>query len=200
MAREISEHDATLAVDVPGHVILTQAERFPISQWKPITAREAKPERAWTPYAPPVDKIVSTIYLVDIDGTVAKKRQGEGTRGWHEYERVGEDLPNPGVITMIEDLRRGGLGMVFMSGRKEHCRPQTRDWLQRYIGDWTLASPLHMRADGDNRSDDIVKHELFHAHIQGNYEVRAAIDDRDRVVAMWRAIGLTVAQIDFGNF
>lgn len=184
---------------VPAEVIRSQAQRFPLSQWHPVTAREAKPERAWTPYVEP-DGYSQVIYLVDIDGTVAKKQQGEGSRGWHEYDRVGEDRPNWGVIRIVNDLRFAGASIVFMSGRKDYCRPQTRAWLQTMIGHWTEAAPLFMRADDDNRSDDIVKHELFHRHIQGKYSVRGVLDDRDRVVAMWRAIGLTVAQIDYGNF
>lgn len=185
---------------VPFEVIDRQAERFPISQWKPVTARE-QVEHAWTPYAlPGGDGLFETIYLVDIDGTIAKKQQGEGTRGWREYFRVGEDRPNVGVIDIVQDLKYAGHKIVFMSGRKDYCRETTRSWLKHYLGEWTVASPLFMRADEDNRSDDIVKHELFHEHIQGRYVVRGVLDDRDRVVAMWRAIGLTVLQVDYGNF
>lgn len=180
-------------------VIRRQADRFPISQWKPITAREAKPDHAWEPYVSPAYSVPS-VYLVDIDGTLAKKRQGHGARGWHEYSRVGEDLPNPGVIELVDRLRVTGVRIVFMSGRKEHCREQTLSWLDEHLGEWTAAAPLLMREDEDNRADDIVKHELFHRYIQGEYDVRGAIDDRDRVVAMWRAIGLTVLQVDYGNF
>jgi len=185
---------------VPAEVIRNQASRFQISQWRDITPRETI-EHAWTPYAIPSGPgLFETIYLVDIDGTVAKKRQGDGSRGWHEYERVGEDLPNPGVIDIVRDLKYAGHKIVFMSGRKGYCYGATRYWLSHYVGEWTVASPLHMRADDDNRSDDIVKHELFHEHINGRYIVRGVLDDRDRVVAMWRAIGLTVCQVDYGNF
>lgn len=181
-------------------VINSQASRFPISQWKPIVAREAKPDHVWTPYVEPT-RSVPEIYLVDIDGTIAKKRQGPGERDWHDYKRVGEDLPNPRVIELVQTLHYFGRArIVFMSGRKEHCREQTLPWLGEYLGEWTEASPLFMREDDDNRSDDVVKHELFHRHINGEYSVRAVFDDRDRVVAMWRAIGLTVAQVDYGNF
>lgn len=186
---------------VPQSVIESQARRFPASQWREVTAREAKPERAWTPYAPPSGPgFFEVIYLVDIDGTIAKKRQGPGERGWHDYGRVGEDRPNMGVVDVVTDLRCSGAKIVFMSGRKDYCREETRAWLQHYLGEWTAASPLFMRASDDNRSDDIVKHELFHEHIQGKYIVTAALDDRDRVVAMWRAIGLACLQVDLGDF
>lgn len=179
------------------------AQRFPISRWPEVKPRD-KAQHAWTPYEPPVvehplDLFLKPIYLVDIDGTLAKKRMGPNERGWHDYARVGEDLPNRGVINFVLDLAVE-TEIVFMSGRKQFCDTLTRRWLKDYVGEWTVASPLFMRANDDNRSDDIVKHELFHEHIQGKYDVRGVIDDRDRVVAMWRAIGLTVAQIDYGNF
>ena len=45
-----------------------------------------------------------------------------------------------------------------------------------------------------------VKHELFNKHVRHDYNVRGAFDDRNQVVEMWRAIGLTVFQVADGNF
>lgn len=71
-------------------------------------------------------------------------------------------------------------------------------WLQKYFLD---PHYLFMRATGDNRRDDIVKRELFDAHIRDHFNVRYVLDDRDRVVKMWRnELGLTVLQVAEGNF
>ena len=59
---------------------------------------------------------------------------------------------------------------------------------------------LFMRASGDTRKDEIVKLELFDAHVRGKYDVRLVLDDRDRVVRMWRSIGLTCLQVADGEF
>ena len=61
--------------------------------------------------------------------------------------------------------------------------------------------PLLMRKDGDNRPDQIVKRELYERHVQGLYEIEGVLDDRDRVVAMWRNdLGLTCLQVAPGAF
>jgi hypothetical protein len=57
-----------------------------------------------------------------------------------------------------------------------------------------------MRSNGDYRSDEIVKEELFRARIQPRYSVGGVIDDRNRVVKMWRRIGLVCFQVAEGEF
>ena len=57
-----------------------------------------------------------------------------------------------------------------------------------------------MRAAKDTRGDDVVKAELFDAHIRRRFHVRVVLDDRDRVVALWRRLGLPCWQVDYGDF
>ncbi len=89
--------------------------------------------------------------------------------------------------------------VVFVSGRKEQCRRQTLDWLERQEIRYH-DSELFMRADSDNRPDVEVKRDIYKQHIEGRYEVAYVLDDRDAVVAMWRSLGLTVLQVAEGNF
>ena len=144
-------------------------------------------------------------WIVDIDGTLALRTE----RGPFDWKRVGEDLPHAPVVTVVRALMTRS-PLVFMSGRMEQCRDLTRAWLHASVceadGDTgralcTCDYPLHMRADGDMRPDQVVKRELYEKHVQGVYEVEGVIDDRDRVVRMWRdELGLTVLQCADGNF
>jgi hypothetical protein len=59
---------------------------------------------------------------------------------------------------------------------------------------------LFMRKTGDIRSDDIVKREIYETHIKPEWNVVCVLDDRQRVVDMWREIGLTCLQVDYGDF
>jgi hypothetical protein len=59
---------------------------------------------------------------------------------------------------------------------------------------------LWMRAAGDGRRDDVVKAELFDRHVRHRFAVRVSLDDRDRVVAVWRRMGLPTWQVNYGNF
>jgi hypothetical protein len=41
---------------------------------------------------------------------------------------------------------------------------------------------------------------IYENLIKPEYNVLCTIDDRQRVVDMWRSIGLTCLQVDYGNF
>jgi hypothetical protein len=84
-----------------------------------------------------------------------------------------------------------------MSGRSDEYRTVTGRWL---IDNALPVDGLYMRAAGDHRKDSVVKHELFDKHIRSTYNVLGVFDDRNQVVEMWRAIGLTVFQVADGNF
>jgi hypothetical protein len=57
-----------------------------------------------------------------------------------------------------------------------------------------------MRGNDDNRCDSIVKEEIYNEYIKDKYNVLAVFDDRDRVVDMWRRIGLPTYQVYYGSF
>ena len=141
------------------------------------------------------------MWIVDIDGTLALR----GDRSPYDWSRVGDDEPNKPVITVARALAARS-GLIFMSGRMEQCREATRLWLHSYVCDRSLPVdmchyPLLMRKDGDNRPDQIVKRELFEQRVVGLYEVEGVLDDRDRVVRMWREeLGLTCLQVAPGAF
>lgn len=159
---------------------------------------------AWTPpkteAASRVEEIpgLPRCVIVDIDGTMTT---GPNNRGPFEWAKVGQDEPRKTVVDLVNWLLRDGRTIKFLSGRDEICRTETMLWLQQHIDyeydrQWDLA----MRAYRDQRKDSVVKTELFDEHIRGKYNVDFVIDDRDQVVKMWREMGLTCLQVDYGNF
>jgi len=50
------------------------------------------------------------------------------------------------------------------------------------------------------RPDDDVKYDLFKSRVEADYNVWYVLDDRNKVVKMWREIGLTCAQVAEGDF
>jgi hypothetical protein len=90
--------------------------------------------------------------------------------------------------------------VLFCSGRSKAFDVVTVEWLGRHVLTDDMAWDLFMRPAGDTRRDAIVKLELFDQHIRDHFDVRFVLDDRDRVVAAWRAIGLTVFQVAPGDF
>ncbi|CAM5464352.1 phosphatase domain-containing protein [Streptomyces avidinii] len=149
--------------------------------------------------APPVtqyvpDPSLPAAVMCDIDGTLALT----GDRGPYDFSRCELDLLNESVRHALDAFRRAdGDVIVLLSGRGEEHRPQTESWLRRHEVPY---DELWMRAAGDTRRDDVVKAELFDTHVRHRYAVRISLDDRDRVVAIWRRMGLPTWQVNYGDF
>jgi T4 RnlA family RNA ligase len=140
------------------------------------------------PDPPPViDPALPNCYIVDIDGTLAVNT----TRSPFAWDRVHEDSIDPAVAMMVEKLGQHDKIIIF-SGRSSVCRDLTIAWLKQHQIKYEA---LFMRPTHDNRSDDILKSELYHLNIRGRYNVLGVIDDRPKVCRMWRNLGLTVFQV-----
>lgn len=137
-------------------------------------------------------------YIVDIDGTVAEK----GSRNPFDWKRVGEDTAIRDVHSMVYDLAQNdeGVEIIFCSGRDEICREETQNWLNHHFKSVGQVFKLYMRKNKDMRPDWIVKEELWAQIVKEGYHIVSLIDDRNQVCRRARAIGLTVAQVDYGNF
>lgn len=139
------------------------------------------------------DKSLPKAIIVDIDGTVAKMNG----RGAFEWDKVGTDLPKQPIIDIVKKFADSHK-VIFASGRDGICYNDTMKWINDNID---IASyELFMRPVGDMRKDCIVKEELFDKFIRDKYYIDFVLDDRQQVVDMWRGLGLTCLQVDYGNF
>ena len=160
---------------------------------------------------------ITPAYIFDIDGTLADIthrihfiRNPEGKKDWVAFKHfVFADKPIKHMVDLCRTLywasRRyydedGRLpwDVVLMSGRNEHQRDDTIKWLAEVACLPTM--PLYMRKDEDYRADDIIKRELLSEVRADGYAPIMAFDDRDRVVAMWRANDVPCAQVAPGDF
>lgn len=131
--------------------------------------------------------------VLNVDTAQAHKAStGHRVAKWPVRSAEGE---RRGVV--LRSLIDTGYDVVFCTGRKEQYREVTEEWLESHLG---FHTPLLMRADDDGRTDWIVKYELFNKHIREQYNVRGVFDDRQQVVKMWRALGLTCFQVAEGDF
>jgi len=144
-----------------------------------------------TPYV--ADTTLPSAVLVDIDGTLALK----GDRGVYEFEHCGRDHLNKPVAHAVGLLRKAGDQIILLSGRGDEYRMQTLAWLVEHE---VWFDELWMRPEKDTRRDDVVKAELFDQHVRHRFNVRMSIDDRDRVVRLWRRMGLPCWQVAPGDF
>lgn len=186
--------------DVPQDVIRELHRKFikPL-QGRPVEAPQINAEAVLdlTPYEPPKGKPKAVI--VDIDGTVA---DCWGIRSPYDYTKVALDKPKMNIIKVVQDLHYvQGYKILFVSGRLgpegSQCEKDTEEWLYHYVK--VPIEMLKMR-QLDGVDDTVVKSVIFNKYIRDNYDVQFVLDDRDRVVKMWRSMGLTCLQVAEGDF
>lgn len=131
------------------------------------------------------------VVVCDMDGTLTKGPKG---RSPYEWKKVGNDDINLGVSHLLDGVTLIKHAKLFIfSGRDSVCRPETEDWLERHDIEYDL---LEMRAEGDTRSDEIVKAEMIEKHIRDKYNILIWFDDRVGISTMLRDVyGINVAQI-----
>lgn len=162
------------------------------------------------PHIPELDEIVTgkpyvptpgttPAVVVDVDGTVALCKD---VRGPYDTSLYHLDRPNAPVIELVQREWAAGNQILFCSGRDREFFDVTAKWIMKHVfpGPDMVGFNLFMRPAGDRRNDAVVKLELFDEYIRDFYTVVRVYDDRDRVVAAWRSIGLTVLQVAPGSF
>lgn len=131
--------------------------------------------------------------ICDIDGTLAH-RVDRGPFDWKKVESDTQDFP---VGYALEVFNRDGLKVILVSGRDEVCRVETERWLNKYGIQY---EELFMRPEGNNEDDRIIKQRIYESQIKEKYQVVFVLDDRNKVVKMWRELGLKCFQVAEGDF
>jgi hypothetical protein len=142
------------------------------------------------------------IILFDLDGTLAliEHRQhyvrGKKKRWRDFFAACIDDTPNAPLITLLHVLYRQ-FQIYIVSGRSDEVRAQTEDWLLRH------QVPYHrliMRKEGDYTPDNVLKRSWVEDGTLPKNRILCVFDDRDKVVKMWREMGLPCYQVAEGNF
>lgn len=117
------------------------------------------------------------------------------------YAACVDDEPIWPVISILQSLRSETYWDVeIWTGRSEEVRKETVQWLRKHVA-WYDDKDLRMRPVGDHRHDTVLKAEWY-AQLSPADKKRlvATFDDRDRVVQMWRDLGVTCLQVANGKF
>lgn len=147
-----------------------------------------------------------SVWLLDVDGTVALRR-ADG-RGPYDYDRVLEDEPNSPVVRVVQALALTGDQFIAISGRLDidDCKTDTMHWLREHVFDpvdprLDPLLALHLRPrDMKAVPDDELKRALYYRYIYRRYRVHGVFDNRAKVVAVWRELGLTCFDVEGGDF
>ena len=168
--------------------------------------------------------------IFDLDGTLAiidKRRLKAGSplgktptpskMDWEVFfdpDNIKLDEPNIPVIKMAQLFAEDGFKIVIFSGRNDRSFHTTKSWLsnnrvpfQKLImrpykflkcGD-TIADGNIATQDMRFMPDEILKKHMLDLFVDID-DVFLVVDDRQKVVDMWRSLGLTVFQVAEGDF
>ena len=146
--------------------------------------------------------------IFDLDGTLAlidKRREvstkPNGKLDWGKFfnsTNIKLDEPNLPVIKMAQLFSEQGFNIVILSGRSNKTETATRSWLSK---NKVPFNKLIMRNSETNHftPDWVLKKNMLDENLDIN-DVFLVVDDRDRVVKLWRSLGLTTFQVAEGNF
>jgi phosphoglycolate phosphatase-like HAD superfamily hydrolase len=141
------------------------------------------------------------IVIFDIDGTLADVSQRihhlRGARkNWPGFfASMAQDKAIHSMVRLCNLLFEAGLHIVLCSGRDETYRKTTENWLKR---EGVRYHELRLRRQDDRRSDVVAKREMLDGLARDR--ILFVVEDRSRVVEMWRAEGLTCLQCAPGDF
>lgn len=133
-----------------------------------------------------------TAIIVDIDGTIANK----DNRCPYDMSKVSEDSPRLEIIDIVEKYKDHA-HILLVTGRDASCKKETEAWLMEHNVPY---NHLFMREEGNNEKDTVIKKRVYDEKIKDIYNVLFVLDDRTRIVKMWRETGLTCLQVADGDF
>jgi len=146
--------------------------------------------------------------IFDLDGTLADitvrkelATKSNGKLDWDVFfdpSNIKLDVPNSPVVKLAQMLAEDGFTIIIFSGRSDKTKFTTRSWLSNN------RIPFHKLVMRDSKinhytPDDILKKDMLDKYTDIN-DVFLVVDDRNKVVKMWRSLGLTVFQVADGNF
>ncbi len=141
------------------------------------------------------------IVIFDIDGTLADISERvhhikKKPKNWTAFNAgMAKDKSIHSMVRLCNLLYDAGPRIILCSGRNEKNRPETIEWLGKHGVNY---HELLLRRDEDFRSDAVVKREILRTHDKSN--ILFVVEDRSRVVEMWRSEGLVCLRPAPGDF
>ena len=163
--------------------------------------------------------------IFDLDGTLANidtrrnmSLKPNGKLDWDIFADPSSilnwDVPNVPVIKMAQLFKADGFRIVIFSGRNDRGFDATVQWLNNNHvpfdllvmrpdkfkdKSWPIADGNPATPDMRFMPDEILKKAMLDTFVDIN-DVFLVVDDRDKVVKMWRDLGLNTFQVAPGDF
>ncbi len=149
-------------------------------------------------------KPVKGYIICDLDGTLAdithrlKYAKGE-EKDWDKFfSFISADNLRLEVVDILLKYETEGYDIILVSARPDTYRQATRIWLAGCMNGYPLWKTLIMRKGNDKRPDVEVKKQILDTYFPDKTLIHKVIDDRPRVISMWRENGLDVIDVGKG--
>ena len=140
-----------------------------------------------------------TLALIDKRRELARKPNGKiDFDKLHDPSLIKHDVPNLPVVKMAQMFAQDGFNIVIFSGRSDKTATATVSWLSQ---NKVPFNKLVMRPHKTMNfvPDEVLKKDMLDKHLDIN-DIFMVVDDRQKVVDMWRSLGLICLQAAEGNF
>ena len=145
-----------------------------------------------------IKEVLTRAVIVDIDGTIADGTHREhhlqnDPPDWDRYLSLMHlDTEHKDILDLVDLLYRTGHTILLCTSRGMEYEVETKNWLEDYKVPY---HKLYMRTKGDRRQDTVIKAEIYREMLEYGYKIWFVLEDRERVVEMWRNLGVTCLQV-----
>jgi FMN phosphatase YigB (HAD superfamily) len=147
------------------------------------------------------------VVVVDLDGTLydSSARQHLAQAGeWEAFHDASiKDPPNQSVLDFLNYLP-ATIKIIGCTGRNDRHRLTTDNWMLKH---GVPVDEVLMRPAEDFSSDTLIKPQLLLEWAEEEYPsqpleelVWVVLEDRDKMVEMWRSMGLDCWQVNAGVY
>lgn len=148
--------------------------------------------------------------VCDIDGTIANLKhrlpfvKNTEKKDWKAFfNAMSEDKVISKNVKLIREYQKEGYPIIFVSGRPDSHRDVTKEWIEntafkstKFIEGEDYATIL-MRRSIEHKPDNEVKEDILKTYLKPE-NVHLVIDDRPRVIEMWRSYDIEVVDVGSG--
>lgn len=145
------------------------------------------------------------VYIFDLDGTLANNDHrnhlvaGVEHPDWDGYFRqCSKDTAHLAITRICNALYNAGFEIWIWTGRSADTARASLEWLEEHQ---IPHHGLRMRPSGDRTPDHELKLQWYNELSQDDRDrIVAAFEDRARMVAMYRNLGVVCLQVAPGDF
>lgn len=134
--------------------------------------------------------------IIDLDGTLANVDHRthfvrQDSPQWDEfYSACDKDIPNPWCVILMNSFVSKGFPVLIVSARRDTEKVKTLKWLSDYGIPYDQL--VMLRKGNENTADTVLKKRWLDGF--GRDNIIFVVDDRQKVVDMWREEGVVCLQ------